>query len=208
MLHEDTVKNRYSCDEPQNLSCAREYRAFQLLQLLCSSRLFEADPSPGLWPSPFFKGELADRYSQRVSPSRPVISSGVSMLHEDTVKNRYSFEEPRNLSCGRECRAFQLLQLLRSSRLFEADPSPGLWPSPFFKGELADRYSQRVSPSRPVISSGVSMLHEDTVKNRYSFEEPRNLSCGREYGAFQLLQPFRGKCPPQSPAALPSVSIS
>lgn len=39
-----------------------------------------------------------------------------------------------------------------------------------------------------------SMLHEDTVKNRYSFEKSRNLSCGRECRAFQLPQPFRGKC--------------
>ena len=88
--------------------------------------------------------------------------------------------------------------LLRSSRLFEADPSPGLWPSPFSKGELADRYSQRVSPSRPVISSGVSMLHEDTVKNRYSFDESRNLSCTREYRAFQLAQLRCSKCTPSA----------
>ena len=52
-------------------------------------------------------------------------------------------------------------------------------------GELADRYSQRVRPSHPVISSDGSMLHKDAVKNRYSFEESRNLSCAREYQAFQ-----------------------
>ena len=127
-------------------------------------------------------------------PSPALTNRGGSILHEDTVRNRYSYDEPQNLSCAREYRAFQLLQLLRSSRLFEADPSSGLWPSPFSKGELADRYSQRVSPSRPVISSGVSMLHEDTVKNRYSFEEPRNLSCGRECRAFQFPPPLRGKC--------------
>ena len=28
------------------------------------------------------------------------------MLHKDAVKNRYSFEEPRNLSCVRECSLF------------------------------------------------------------------------------------------------------
>jgi hypothetical protein len=52
----------------------------------------------------------------------------------------------------------------------------------------------------PVISSGGTMLHEDTVKNRYSFEESRNLSRGREYRAFQRLpsQPLRGKCTPSA----------
>ena len=36
----------------------------------------------------------------------------------------------------------------------------------------------------PVISSGGNMLHEDIAKNRYSYEEPRNLSRVREYRAF------------------------
>ncbi len=60
-------------------------------------------------------------------PSPALTNRGGSILHEDTVRNRYSYDEPQNLSCAREYRAFQLLQLLRSSRLFEADPSPGLW---------------------------------------------------------------------------------
>ena len=38
-----------------------------------------------------------------------------------------------------------------------------------------------------VISSGVNMLRENTVKNRYSFEESRNLSCVRDYRAFYYL---------------------
>ncbi len=42
------------------------------------------------------------------------------------------------------------------------------------------------------------MLHEDTVKNRYSFEESRNLSRVREYRAFQRLQPLPGKCTPSA----------
>ena len=32
------------------------------------------------------------------------------------------------------------LRLLRRTRLFEADPSPGLWPPPFSKGGLAYGY--------------------------------------------------------------------
>ena len=35
----------------------------------------------------------------------------------------------------------------------------------------------------PVISSGGSMLSDYVDKNRYSFDESRNLSCGREYWA-------------------------
>ena len=41
--------------------------------------------------------------------------------------------------------------------------------------------------SRPVISSGGSMLDDSTSKNRYSFDESRNLSWAREYRAFQPL---------------------
>ena len=37
--------------------------------------------------------------------------------------------------------------------------------------------------------TGGKMLHDAIVKNRYSFEEPRNLSCGREYRSF--LSTFR-----------------
>ena len=95
------------------------------------------------------KGELAYRYSQHVRPPHPIMSSGDKMLCKTIAKNSYSFEEPRNLSCGREYRAFLLSLLLRSSRLFEADSSPGLWPFPFSKGALADRYSQHVRPSYP-----------------------------------------------------------
>ena len=39
----------------------------------------------------------------------------------------------------------------------------------------------------PVISSGGSMLDDSTSKNRYSFDESRNLSWAREYRAFQPL---------------------
>ena len=52
----------------------------------------------------------------------------------------------------------------------------------------------------PVISSGGSMLDDSTSKNRYSFDESRNLSWAREYRAFQRLpsQPLRGKCTPSA----------
>ena len=75
----------------------------------------------------------------------PVISSGGTMLRETIAQNRYSFEESRNLSCGREYRAFQLAQLRRSTRLFESDPSPGLWPSPFgLKGRRFNGQAKRL----------------------------------------------------------------
>ena len=57
-----------------------------------------------------------------------------------------------------------------------------------FPGE--DGISEVRDHPAPVISSGVSMLHEDTVKNRYSFEESRNLSRVREYRAFYSLRCF------------------
>ena len=67
------------------------------------------------------------------------------MLRETIAQNRYSFEESRNLSCGREYRAFQLAQLRRSTRLFESDPSPGLWPSPFgLKGRRFNGQAKRL----------------------------------------------------------------
>ena len=65
-------------------------------------------------------------------------------------------------------------------------------------GRFLDSLSRTILtfiPSPALTTRGGSILHEDTVENRYSYKEPRNLSCGREYGAFQLLQPFRGKCP-------------
>ena len=40
------------------------------------------------------------------------------------------------------------------------------------------------NPPLPVISSGVNMLYDSTVKNRYSCDESRNLPCIREYKAF------------------------
>ena len=43
---------------------------------------------------------------------KPVISSGGSMPYDSTAKNRYSFDEPRNLSCAWECRAFLRVQEL------------------------------------------------------------------------------------------------
>ena len=42
------------------------------------------------------------------------------------------------------------------------------------------------------------MLHEAIARNRYSYDESRNLSCAREYRAFQT---------PQSPAVLLSAPL-
>ena len=42
------------------------------------------------------------------------------------------------------------------------------------------------------------MLRETIAQNRYSFEEPRNLSCAREYRAFQLAQLRCIKCTPSA----------
>jgi hypothetical protein len=39
----------------------------------------------------------------------------------------------------------------------------------------------------PVISSGGRMRYNSTVKNRYSFDEPRNLSCAWEYRSFPVI---------------------
>ena len=36
------------------------------------------------------------------------------------------------------------------------------------------------------------------IKNRYSFDESRNLSCVRDYRAFHLPQPLCGKCTPSA----------
>ena len=72
-----------------------------------------------------------------------VISSGGSMLLGDTVKTATA-SRSREIFLGLGNTGFSPPQLLCSSRLFEADPSPGLWPSPFSKGELAYRYPQYV----------------------------------------------------------------
>ena len=127
-------------------------------------------------------------------PPHPVISSGGSMLHENTVKNRYSYDESRNLSRGREYRAFQLPQL----RCSKCTPSAfGIFPrrgggKRVFRCSRGSQFFFTMKTvyllyetTHPVISSGGNMLHEDIAKNRYSFDESRNLSCAREYRAFQ-----------------------
>ena len=58
----------------------------------------------------------------------PVISSGGIMLHEDTAKITTA-SRSREIFLVVGNTGFSPPQLLRSSRLFEADPSPGLWPS-------------------------------------------------------------------------------
>lgn len=59
-----------------------------------------------------------------------VISSGGSMLLGDTVKTATA-SRSREIFLGLGNTGLSLPQLLRSSRLFEADPSPGLWPPLF-----------------------------------------------------------------------------
>ena len=139
------------------------------------------------------------------------------MLHEDIVKNRYSYDESRNLSRVREYRAFQNPSVACGASI--GTPPPQAVPLPSKEGRLgctatAKPRGLNVSPNSlslemtidgkrhinedgihdvrdhpaPVISSGVSMLHEDTVKNRYSYDESRNLSCAREYRAFYSLR--------------------
>ena len=63
------------------------------------------------------------------------------MQLEDTVKTATA-SRSREIFLVVGNTDFSPPQLLRSSRLCEADPSPGLWPSPFSKGELAYRYPQ------------------------------------------------------------------
>ena len=149
------------------------------------------------------------------------------MLRETIAQNRYSFDESRNLSCGREYRAFQNPSVACGASI--GTPPPQAVPLPSKEGRLgctatAKPRGLNVSPNSlslemtidgkrhigedgipdvrdhpaPVISSGVSMLHEDTVKNRYSFDESRNLSCTREYRAFQLAQLRCSKCTPSA----------
>ena len=114
------------------------------------------------------------------------------MPHDTAAQNRCSFEETRNFSCVREYRVFQLFHLFRRFRLFEADPSPpfGLPPSP--RGHASNDRASSVNmifrndntTHSPVISSGGSMLYDIAAKNRYSFDESRNLSCVRDYRFF------------------------
>ena len=135
MLRETIAQNRYSYDESRNLSCVREYRAFQNPSVACGASI--GTPPPQAVPLPSKEGRLgctatAKPWGLNVSPNSlslemtidgkrhigedgihdvrdhpaPVISSGGIMLCETIAKNRYSYDESRNLSCGREYRAF------------------------------------------------------------------------------------------------------
>ena len=143
------------------------------------------------------------RFSCIFSYPKPVISSGGSMPYDSTTKNRYSFEEPRNLSCVRDYRSFPHdIRVVTPSQPFTREISRlfltydsynHLHSDAYLRSKWRRRDSvtiaitvfQRDDFSRsPVISSGGSMRHDTTVKNRYSSDESRNLSCVREYRSF------------------------
>ena len=244
MLLEDSVKTATAARSPEIFLVVGNTGFFSP-QLLCSSRLFEADPSPGLWPAAVWPKRIESNFSRcaathppegkathcilsrlrlltaRLSATHnnlsvasllqivfaavtavrcapltrsplpckqgranfcgeaagpqcftqlpdvrdhpaPVISSGGKgtgfvrsrqatenpvtrfpsggiMLHEDTAKITTA-SRSREIFLVVGNTGFSPPQLLRSSRLCEADPSPSLWPSPFSKGELAYGY--------------------------------------------------------------------
>ena len=132
-----------------------------------------------------------------------VISSGGSMPFDSNVKNRYSFDESRNLSCVRDYRAFppgftscntaiviypgdfstpSHIRFLCSSTIRRLPPlEMTRWGKVSF---FCKRFSCIFPYPKPVISSGGRMPYDTTVKNRYSSEESRNLSCVWECRAF------------------------
>ena len=61
-------------------------------------------------------------------------------------------------------------RLLRRHRLCEADPSPGLWPPPFSKGELVYRYSQQGRLSLPMQALGEG-LRQSRRMDRWNWDE-------------------------------------
>ena len=75
----------------------------------------------------------------------PVISSGGIMLHENTVKTATASRSREIFLVVGNTEFFKTPQLLRRSRLFEADPSPGLWPPPFsLKGRRFNGQANRL----------------------------------------------------------------
>ena len=83
----------------------------------------------------------------------PVISSGGIMPLEDTAKAATATRS-REIFLVVGNTGFSPPQLLRSSRLFEADPSPGLWPPPFgLKGRRFDGQAKRLLYSGQIWTS-------------------------------------------------------
>ena len=154
MFHDDTVKSRYSFEEPRNLSCGREYRAFYSLRCFAapaSSR--QIHPPPFGLPPFGLKGRRFDGQAKRLLYSGQTWTSYAGCPsprgHLLTgILNRWDYPpECRPLEKGRAKGAGWIdgictYPLLRSSRLFKADPSPALWAAPFSKGALAHRYPQ------------------------------------------------------------------
>ena len=127
MLLGDTVKTA-TASRSREIFLGLGNTGLSLPQLLRSSRLFEADPSPGLWAAPFSKGALAT-----------------------DILNSWGYPpECRPLEKGRAKGAgwidgICMNPLLRRSCLYEADPSPGLWPPPFgLKGRRFDGQAKRL----------------------------------------------------------------
>ena len=120
------------------------------------------------------------------------------MLYDTTAQNCYSFEESRNLSCERECRSFPsgwhcktvrgiyqgdfgALSLIRFLQVLSLRHLPPIEMTLRGRGHFTENVFPVCFPiPLLVISSGGRMLHDAIVKNRYSFEESRNLSCERE----------------------------
>ena len=130
-----------------------------------------------------------------------VISSDGKRRDDTTCKNRYSFEKSRNLSCFREYRACSHCRCCKTVRdIYLRDLStlshfrflcitpfrrlPPLEMTRENRHHFSENDIENISLPVPVISTGVIMIDDSAVKNRYSFDEWRNLSCFREYRAF------------------------
>ena len=75
----------------------------------------------------------------------PVISSGGIMLRETISQNRYSYDESRNLSCGREYRAFYSLRCFAAPASLRRIHPPAFGLPPFgLKGRRFDGQAKRL----------------------------------------------------------------
>ncbi|XOQ30991.1 MAG: hypothetical protein ACFWUL_00300 [Dialister sp.] len=246
MIDDSAIKNRYSFEESRNLSCFLECRACSHCRCCKTVRdLYPRDLSTlshfrFLYFTPFrrlppLEMTREDRHHfsendiENISLPVPVISTGVIMIDDSAVNNRYSFDEWRNLSCFRECRACSHCRCCKTVRdLYPRDLSTlshfrFLYFTPFrrlppLEMTREDRHHfsendiENISLPVPVISTGVIMIDDSAVNNRYSFDEWRNLSCFRECRVF-LYPAFRSQMVRQSevrqdqPAAFPSANL-
>ena len=79
----------------------------------------------------------------------PVISSGGSMLLGDTVKTATA-SRSREIFLGLGNTGLSLPQLLRSSRLFEADPSPALRATAVWPKRIESNFSRCAATHPPL----------------------------------------------------------